>query len=189
MLVENFIERLEQINGYEEFAKLKKGDKIFNNKSLSADWYCIFVSAEYTRDSVPILTYIDYKGDEHSQYIGNKCWYYYIEPKLVLKKGDTVWKRTSTGTKKTTIKTIGSKYITLDCDKREKFNRDNLQEVDGCGYADYIVIDVNSYEKRRTYVAMARNLNRFDFNTLNYSQLDEVAAVICKFKMKGSDDK
>lgn len=70
--VEEKIKSLEMIT---DFSTLKKGDKIFNKKSLSVDFIDTFDHIKKDEDGKLIVYYYNHRGEYH-WWAAEGCWYY-----------------------------------------------------------------------------------------------------------------
>lgn len=95
-----------------------------------------------------------------------------------VKKGQKVWVSLRRGIKETIVKSVGSKYITLEYDPRIKFDKDTLKEVDSCGLLYFIILDLEKYETDRYYSDLISKLGNFEWNTIKREDLDKVAEII-----------
>lgn len=95
-----------------------------------------------------------------------------------IKKGQTVWITTRRGIKETTVKSVGSKYITVEHNKRIKFHKNTLKEVDACGVADTIILDLDEHNKAAYYNALINKLEKFNWNTVSRDDLEKIENII-----------
>lgn len=97
-----------------------------------------------------------------------------------LKKGQKIWvaiHQRNIEIKETTIKSVGSKYITTNYDARIKFSRDTLREFDSYGYPSYLILDIEEYNTNNYYNDLIFKLKKFDWN-INRNKIDEIAKIL-----------
>lgn len=97
-----------------------------------------------------------------------------------IKRGQKVWVSIPMygEVKETTIKSVGNKYITLECNLRKKFHRDTLKEVDARGIADFIILDLKKHEEDKRYSSMIRRFKKFDWSILDREDLQKVEDIL-----------
>ena len=99
---------------------------------------------------------------------------------MELKKGQIIWiaiTQRKTEITKTTIKSVGSKYITTAYDSRIKFDRDTMREVNGVGYGAYLIMDIDEFNTNRYYQNIVSKLQRFEWK-ISRDKLDEIAKIL-----------
>lgn len=97
-----------------------------------------------------------------------------------IKRGQKVWVSMPMygEVKETTIKSVGNKYITVECKSGRKFHRDTLKEVDSCGIADFIILDLEKYEEDKRYSSMIRRFKKFDWSILDREDLEKIEDIL-----------
>lgn len=95
-----------------------------------------------------------------------------------IKKGQKVWVSIYGNIQETTIKSVGSKYVTVECNPRRKFHRDTLREVDAHGVADFIILDLDKYEEDKRYSSMIRKFKKFDWSILDREDLEKIEDIL-----------
>ncbi len=98
---------------------------------------------------------------------------------MELKRGQKVWVWHKKGEpKETTIKSVGPKYIRAECDDRVKYDRETLREINGCGYARYIILDLEEHKKDVYYREIKAKLRRFDWSKLDRNKIDKIVEIL-----------
>ena len=105
----------------------------------------------------------------------------YIAKEIIMdeiKRNQKVWVSTRRGIHETVVKSIGSKFITLEYNSRKKFYRNTLKEVNACGVADFIILDLKEYQDDIFYNSLIRKFERFDWDILDREDLDKIENIL-----------
>lgn len=95
-----------------------------------------------------------------------------------IKRNQKVWVSTRRGIHETIVKSSGSKFITLEYNSRKKFYRDTLKEVNACGVADFIILDLKEYQDDIFYNSLIRKFKSFDWDILDREYLDKIDNIL-----------
>ena len=104
--------------------------------------------------------------------------------KQSLKKDDKIWiaiTRRDTCVIETTIKSIGKKYIKVNYDERIRFDVNTLQEIDGYGFASFLIIDLEKYNRDRYIKSIVRKCETFKWNTLEEEDLISIKHILSRY--------
>lgn len=100
--------------------------------------------------------------------------------------GDKIWLHEHIGHSshiiETTIKSIGRKYITVECSPKKKFYIKNLQQKDDCGISDFLIKDIKQYVEREKRRKKVNKLLRFNWKRLNADDLEQVLNILSNYK-------
>jgi hypothetical protein len=97
-------------------------------------------------------------------------------------RGDKIWwvspRRGVSSIVETTIKSVGTKYITTERDSRVKFDVNTLREIDATGYGSFLVMDIDRYKEKQFYLELRRKLSKFDWGIISNETVMEVSKIL-----------
>lgn len=76
----------------------------------------------------------------------------------------------------TTVKTIGSKYITTSYGI--KYYVDTLREVNACGAASYIILDLEEYEREQDNERKIAVIKKIEWNCIEHEDIDKIFNIL-----------
>jgi hypothetical protein len=82
------------------------------------------------------------------------------------------------GIQQTTIKSCGRKYIRTNLDDRIRFDVNILTEIDSHGYASFIILDLEKYQKDAYYTGLRWKIKDFNWNKVTRENLDKIAEIL-----------
>ncbi len=98
---------------------------------------------------------------------------------VTVKKGQKIWVwRDRCGVTETTVKTVGTKYITIDDARNTKFKVSDLRQHNGCGNVSFLIIDIDEYNRDCHYGKLRTKLRRFDWDGISSEKLDEIEKIL-----------
>jgi hypothetical protein len=104
---------------------------------------------------------------------------------MEIKKGSKIWivsySRWKKEIKETTVKSVGKKYIRTELDDRIRFDINTLQEIDGYGYAAYLVTDLEEYQRKIFIQSVIRDCENFNWKTLEEEDLLRIKDIISNY--------
>lgn len=96
-----------------------------------------------------------------------------------MERGQKIWIwRDREGVIETTIKSIGRKYIRTEYDDRIKFDVNTFREINGYGYAMYLILDLGEYKKNVYYRQLARKLEKVIWDKVDREKLDKISNIL-----------
>ena len=96
-----------------------------------------------------------------------------------IKKNQKVWlKIRSNEPIETTINSIGRKYITLNHDKRIKFDIDTLSQVGAYGIPQLIILDIDKYNQEVKYSRLVNKIERTDWTHIETEKINKIAKIL-----------
>jgi hypothetical protein len=95
-----------------------------------------------------------------------------------VKKGQTAWISRGNRIEETTISSVGRQYVTVEWDKRIKFNADTLVQVDSHGIPYFIILDIEKYNRDKYYSNLISEIKSFDWHSIGTEKLDEIAILL-----------
>lgn len=96
-----------------------------------------------------------------------------------IKNGQKVWlKIKSKEPIETTVNSVGRKYITLNYDKRIKFDIDTLRQVGGYGAPHFIILDIDKYNQEVKHSILVNKIERTDWAHIEAEKINEIAKIL-----------
>ncbi|MDF2880052.1 MAG: hypothetical protein K0R54_609 [Clostridiaceae bacterium] len=96
-----------------------------------------------------------------------------------INRGQKVYVSLKNEIKETTVKSVGSKYVTLECDSSILFDRRTLRKA-GSGHSKYFIItDIKKYEEY--YKELIDRIKDFKWDKVNKEDLEKVADILKKY--------
>jgi len=97
-----------------------------------------------------------------------------------IKKGQKIWiwvdRRFGSRIIETTVKTIGPKYITTSYGI--KYYANTLREVNACGAASYIILDLEEHKKEEEYKRKIKALGKIEWNCIESEDIDKIFNIL-----------
>lgn len=94
-------------------------------------------------------------------------------------KGQKIWVwRDRTGIEETTVKSVGRKYITINDTWCTKFHRDTLKQVNGCGLSDFLITDIEEYNRQQFYRNSRSKLSRINWDKVSCENIDKILEIL-----------
>lgn len=81
------------------------------------------------------------------------------------------------GVTKTTVKSVGRKYITVEL-WNIKFDKETLKEVDYRGLPSFIIPDLDKYNKDNEIGIIKQKLSRYDWCRLDNDTIEKVYEIM-----------
>ena len=98
---------------------------------------------------------------------------------MAIVKGQKIWVwRYRTGVEETTVKSVGRKYITINDSRGTKFYRDTLKQVNGCGSPDFLITDIEEYNRQQFYRNSRSKLSRTNWDKVSCENIDKILEIL-----------
>ena len=98
---------------------------------------------------------------------------------MTIVKGQKIWVwRNGTGIEETTVKSVGRKYITINDSRGTKFYIDTLKQVNGYGLEDFLITDIEEYNREQFYRNSRSKLSRTNWNKVSCENIDKILEIL-----------
>ena len=94
-------------------------------------------------------------------------------------KGQKIWVwRNRIGIEETTVKSVGRKYITINDSRGTKFYKDTLKQANGYGLGDFLITNIEEYNREQFYRNSRSKLSRINWNKVSCENIDKILEIL-----------